>query len=291
MSTPFTVMRLIPILLVSLALPASAQVDLSEFVTFGDSLTHNDLLGLISGIPQDTYGQDPFQAAFEKARQNGDDTHSYAVGGSESSDLITQVNLYHLLVALGNQTPATTVGLQIGGNDIRNNRGLLAAHAPGTDATADAVIDDLINNMAIAFGLLYSDQRQFVLWTVPRIVLAPDHADEFTWAEKRNLRGHTERANEAIWSLTSLSNVAVYDFDAGIRRISKMPRVLYGHGLVTVPFFGGYDHVFADDLHLTAVSNAILANGILATMRAKWGLGASLYRDEELADLAHITYP
>ncbi|MDP6839513.1 MAG: hypothetical protein QF724_11295, partial [Planctomycetota bacterium] len=155
----------------------------------------------------------------------------------------------------------------------------------------DAVIDDLINNFAIAFGLVYSDERQFIIWTVPRIVLAPDHADEFTLAGKRNLRRHTERANEAIYSLAAMSNVAVYDFDGGLRRMSKMPRVLYGHGLITVPFFGGYDHVFADDLHLTAVTNAILGNGILAAMRGKWGLTASPYGDEELADLAHIPHP
>ena len=73
--------------------------------------------------------------------------------------------------------------------------------------------------------------------------------------------------------------------------MSKMPRVLYGHGLITVPFFGGYDHVFADDLHLTAVTNAILANGILASMRGKWGLSVTPYYDDELADLAHISHP
>ncbi len=284
-------MRYLSLLLFSLAVPASAQVDLTEFVTFGDSLTHNDLLGQISDIPQDTYGLDPFQAAFEKAKLAGDDIHSYAVGGSESSHLITQVNLYHLMVALGGQAPATTIGMQIGGNDIRNNRGLLAAHAPGTDEAADAIIDDLINNLAIAFGLAYSNDRQFIIWTVPRIVLTPDHADEFTLGGKRNLRHHTERANDAIWSLASMANVAVYDLDAGVRRMSKMPRVLYGHGLITVPFFGGYDHVFADDLHLTAVTNAILANGILASMRGKWGLSVTPYYDDELADLAHISQP
>lgn len=38
---------------------AFGQPDFSSFVTFGDSLTHNDLLGIAYDSPQDFYGEDP----------------------------------------------------------------------------------------------------------------------------------------------------------------------------------------------------------------------------------------
>src|SRR5512146_1546736 len=46
---------------------ASAAVNLRDVVTFGDSLTDNDLLTFYSGSPQEMYGRDPMHAVFYKA--------------------------------------------------------------------------------------------------------------------------------------------------------------------------------------------------------------------------------
>ena len=94
------------LLFVVLTLPVPglvAQVEFETTVCFGDSLTHNNLLGLVSGIPQNVYGVDPMEAAFLKGHHPGDELTSYAVGGSESDELVLQAAAYAFNVFVGNQ--------------------------------------------------------------------------------------------------------------------------------------------------------------------------------------------
>jgi hypothetical protein len=68
------------------------------------------------------------------------------------------------------------------------------------------------------------------------------------------------------------------------------PPVIFGHALVPPPAYGEYDHLFADEIHPTAVGNALIANYFIVSMNAKWLDDIPLYSRSELADLAHIPH-
>jgi len=280
-----------PLLLCGLATVTSAQADLSHVVTFGDSMTHNDLLWILSGVPQDVYGADPMEAMFDKGKAPGDELSNYAVGGSLSDDLDAQLAAYFLELALGQVEAATLFGLEIGANDIRDERFLLASAAPQTNPAADAVIDRVIDAIDDAVALVSAGGADIVLWTAPNITLAPDHATEFDPQGADNVRRHTRRLNSFIRSLAVLPQVAVFDLDRHTRILVPHPPTLFGHTLVTSPFYGDYDHIFADGIHLSAATNAILANGIIRALDAAFGSSIPTYTREEIADLAHIPHP
>ena len=95
---------------------AHGQVDFTDTVTFGNSLTHNDLLGIVYGNPQDMYGMDPVEAVFDKGAISGDELVNYAVAGSESDDIQLQIDLYEFFRLLQIQDKATLFGFEIGSN-------------------------------------------------------------------------------------------------------------------------------------------------------------------------------
>lgn len=270
---------------------STAQVDLNQMVTFGDSLTHNDLLGLVTGKPQSMYGNDPNQAFFEKAKQPGDDLDSYAVGGSETGDILTQIGLYDFFRLLGVQDAGTLFGIQAGGNDILNNIGLLATHPPGNEPAADKIIDDAIENLREAV-LELADRPgvDFIVWTIPDVTLTPEHFGQFTATEAQNVRAHVERANVLIRAAANKSQVAVFDLFTFLDNTVANPPVLFGQQLVGPPAFCGFDYLFGDEIHPTSVHNALMANSIIASVNAKWGLNIPVYDDCELADLAQIPH-
>lgn len=272
--------------------PASSQVNFSETVTFGDSLTHNDLLGWYYGNPQDMYGNDPNQAVFNKGADPGDTLTSYAVAGSESSDVNIQIDFYDFMRTIFLQGKATTFGYEIGGNDVLNNIGLLAAYAPGQNPDADAVIDSLIANMRSQVTYLRSKHHnaKFIIWTVPDVTLTPDHWYDLTPQEQANVRAHVERVNSLIRDADRLPFVAVVDIYTELQNLIENPPVLFGHPIVGPPSYGDYDHLFADTIHPTAVGNGLLANAIIDRINAKWGDAIPHYTDVELADLAHIPH-
>ncbi|MBL1219085.1 MAG: hypothetical protein D8M59_16520 [Planctomycetes bacterium] len=274
------------------AIPASSQIDFSETVTFGDSLTHNDLLGWYYGNPQDMYGNDPHQAVFYKGGVSGDTLTSYAVAGSESSDVSVQIDLYDFLKTIFVQSKASLFGYEIGGNDILNNIGILAAYAPGQNASADAVIDDLIDNVRSQIMYLRSKHRnsEFIIWTIPDVTLTPDQWAYLNDVERANVRAHMQRVNDLIRGADRLPFVAVVDVYTELQNLIEYPPVLFDRPIIGPPAYGDYDHLFADTIHPTAVGNALLANGIIEKLNAKWGENIPLYTDEELADLAHIPH-
>ncbi len=280
------------LLILFLTPSAMCQVDLSEVVTFGDSLTHNDLLWLVYGNPQDLYGKDPMEAAWSKGALSGDTLTNYAVGGSESSDLMTQIDLFLFLELLGAQDEATLFNVEIGGNDVLNNINLLAAYAPGQNSSADAVIDEIVNNMKDGLLLLRSTHwdARFVVWTLPDVTVTPDQWNLLNPTQIANVRAHLQRANNKIRWLDTLSFAVVLDTYALLQAAVASPPVLFGRQLVGPPANGDYDHIFADAIHPTAVVNAFFANFIIYKMNTNWNDDIPRYSNEELADLAHIPH-
>ena len=274
------------------SVPAAAQAELSQVVTFGDSLTHNDLLGFANGVPQDLFGADPMEAVFDQGARAGDRLDNYAIAGSEAAHVQVQIDLYQQFVRFGLQAPATLFHYEVGGNDLLNNVDLLAAHAPGADPAADAVIDGILANMTrdlqeLAAG---APAAQFVVWTVPDVTMSPEHWGRFSPAQEANLRAHAERANRRIRRAERDPRVFVFDFYAEGRAMVLDPQVLFGRTINPPPQYGDYDDMFGDSIHPTAVSNASLANAMIAGINAKWNDTIAPYSDEELADLAHIPH-
>ncbi len=277
------------LLAISLAPTLTAQAQLQDTVCFGDSLTHNDLLGWAYGNPQDMYGFDPMEAAFNKGAQNGDELTSYAVGGSESWHLEDQIDLYFLDRFFGNADQATLFNIEIGANDILNNDPLLGANPPGVDPAADALVDAVIDNIADGLQTLWlsGPSAQFVIWTIPDVTSSPDLWSKSD-SQKDNLRAHVQRINRSIHLLSALNNVAVVDTYWLFRRHTLHPPILFGHSLIGPPAYGDYDHLFADELHFTAVSNGLLGNQIIKTMNQSFGGNIPGYSHAELAALARI---
>ncbi len=267
-----------------------AQADFDEMVTFGDSLTHNDILWLAYGTWADLYQEDPFEAAFDKGASGGDILTTYAVAGSESSDVSYQIGVYEFMNFLGIQGDATLIGYEIGGNNILNNIGTLKAYAPGENGAADGIIDDLLGDMrSDLIGLRKDHKRaEFILWTIPDVTQTPDHYGTLTTEEENNVRAHIDRVNQLIRNAEHHSFIAVVDvYEALNDAIEELP-VLHGQTLIGPPAKGDYDHLFADEIHPTAVMNAMLANEIIAKITDQFGNSIPFYSEDELAEKAHI---
>ncbi len=272
---------------------AYGQADFTDTVTFGNSLTHNDLLGIVYGNPQDMYGMDPVEAVFEKGAEPGDELVNYAIAGSESEDVQIQIDLYELFRLLQIQDKATLIGFEIGSNDILNNVNLLAAYPPGENPSADAVIDNIIGNLIQDLSRLRASHReaQFVVWLIPDVTLTPDLWYELFPDEVENVRAHIGRVNRLIRGAGNRFDFLIaFDSYTAIQEVVYEPPVIFGYPLVPPPAYGDYDHLFADEIHPTAVSNALIANEIIARINEDWNDFIPLYTEEELADLAYIPY-
>jgi phospholipase/lecithinase/hemolysin len=272
---------------------AFAEADFTDAVSFGNSLTHNDLLWIYYGNPPDLYQADPFEAVFNKGALPGDELANYAIAGSESGDVSSQIDLYEFFRLIGAQDKATLISFEIGGNDVLNNVGLLAAHAPGENAEADAITNALIDNMIADFSRLLGSHSdaQFVVWTVPDVTLTPDLWYDLAPDEAANVRAHIERVNRLIRKAGERFSYAVAPDVYTMMGIAvENPPVIFGHELVPPPAYGDYDNLFADEIHPTAVGNALIANYFILLMNAKWADSIPLYTRAQLADLAHIPH-
>lgn len=287
------ILVIVTLLAVSITNCFAQKANFSEMVTFGDSLTHNDLLGLYYGNPQDLYANDPFQCVFNKGASSGNILTNYAIAGSESSDVSLQIDVYEFLKLIGDQGKATLFGFEIGGNDILDNISLLAAYPPGQNADADAVIDSIKNNIKSDLLRLANSHKgvEFIIWTIPDVTYTPDQWYNLNETQKQNVRAHTERVNRMIRGANNkYRNVVVLDVYNELRIYIENPPVLFGYPLVPPPAYGDYDNMFADEIHPTAVTNAYMANAMIVKINAKWGHNIPLFTDAELADLAHISH-
>ncbi len=280
-------MKLESVFFVVLILQTSAASAQLTAVTFGDSLTHNDLLGIFQSNPQDLYGDDPMQAVYKKAATLSDRLDSYAVAASLTGQVDGQIDLYESNRSLGPQPQAGVIGYEIGGNDIRRNMSLLTQHGIDENMTADTVVTEImLNNMNQLSRLASSHPNgRAVLWTIPDVTLTPEWYGLLTPQQIANVEGHTIRANEYINSLASLPNVVVFDLFSFLREVVANPPVIMGQALVGPPAKGAYNNIFADPVHPTAVANAMIE-----AINVKWGLGIPLYSEQELGDIARIPY-
>jgi len=267
---------------------AFGQANLNRMVTFGDSLTHNDILGLVYGNPRDLYGDDPNEAVWKKGAQSGDRLTSYAVAGSESSQVLLQIDTFIFFEFLGIEDPPTIVGFEIGGNDILNNIGTLKQNPPGIDPAADAVINRLTNNIRTALTTLYTEYRcQFIVWNIPDVTLTPAEWN-LTSAERENVRAHIQVVNRRLAQGATRGPIALADIYTGTQDFVTDPPVIYGQALIGPPAFGQYDYLYADDIHPTAVSNLVIANGIIETVNLQFNDDIPLYTEDELAAAAKL---
>ncbi|MBN2491136.1 MAG: hypothetical protein JXQ29_09825 [Planctomycetes bacterium] len=274
--------------LLLLAPCAVAQADFSATITFGDSLTHNDLLGF--PFKMDLYGADPMEAVFQKAHLGGDKLTNYAVAGSHTSHGLAQITVYGLQVLANSRPWATLISYELGGNDLLDEARTLGAGPPGQNPAGDQVIDRRLKDILEQLHLLYlfHPRAKFVIWTLPDVTYTPDKWDMRLTQAGTNFRAHLARLNNVIRSLEVLPQVVVLDTETLIRQLVQNPPVIRQRVLVGPPSRGGYDHLFADTIHPTAVANAILANVILVRMNARWNTQFVTYTESELAALARI---
>jgi len=267
---------------------ATGQADFSSSVSFGDSLTHNELIGFPFRIP--LYGDDPMEAVFKKARLSGNKLTNYAVAGSHAVHVLAQMGAYGIQVAANRQALATMISYEIGGNDILDNDRKLGASPPGRDPSADKMINDLLKNIFEQLFLLYvyHPSAKFVIWTIPDITYTPKEWSKRNTTEGKNIRAHLNRINMAIRSLELYPQVVVLDTEVIIRDLAMNPPLIHNRRLIGPPAKGDYDNMFADEIHPTAVSNALLANFILDRMNARWKTTFPKYTENELAALARI---
>lgn len=271
------------------AVPARAAVDTTRSVSFGDSLTHNDLLHFLFEGNPDLRGADPFEAAFNKAAAEDDDLLSFAVLASTTSDVLDQVQTYVQLRRDGVLPPATLINYQAGGNDILDNLAALASAPPGANRQVDRVTFGIkIRILKALLKLSRIDRRaDLVVWTLPDVTQIPlVQAMGLPEAALANVRRHTECINAVIRIFGRTRRVAVLDLYAVLRNTVANPPVLFGMSLIGPPSFGDFDNIFADPIHPTAVGNAILANGIIHAMNHEFRDNIPLYSELELAELA-----
>lgn len=268
---------------------AAQELDFEHCICFGDSLTNNDFLGLVYFRAQSLYGKDPFEAVFAKARSGGDTLNSYAVAGATSAQLALQIDTYEFLELIFLAPSATLFNIEIGGNDFLDNKSLLGAHPPGTNANADAVVDRFLNRLEGQLKRLANRKGvELVLWTVPDITITPDGLATLNPTQATNIRGHLKRANDRIRSFRNRPRVAVLDFVPLQRFVVANPPEIQGNTLVPPPSEGDYDDLHADDVHPTAVANALIANAMIQLLNDKFQVSIPFYTEQELADLARF---
>ena len=274
-------------LLLGLSGTTLAQVNFSEVVTFGDSGTDNQPLGGFNPL----YGADPIEAVFMKGAGDGARLSNYAVFGCESKDLIWQVIWYYLSVLGKNQEPATLISIQIGGNVFARHFSQLAVYGPGEDAATDAVVDELIMNLARAINWLYiwHPNARFVVWTLGDPTCSPRMCSLAGTQYQANLQAHCRRVNEFILWLNIWHSVVIVDTERILSEWVVNGISVCGQPLAMPPAFGALDHLFADSGHPTAVGNALLANEIIHVLNNEFGASSPVYQEQELASLAGMT--
>ncbi|MBN1557816.1 MAG: hypothetical protein JW951_06685 [Lentisphaerae bacterium] len=273
---------------------AAAAQDFETTVTFGDSLTANDILWRVYHNPKDLYGTDPFEAVFLKAAHRGDTVWNYAVPGTRSFGLLIETLLYARNREDGKQPPATVFSVQSGNNDLLQILDRLAAAPPGADPDTDALTDGVTDRLRLAVrGLARSHPAaRVVAWTLADLTGTPSvQRRGYPPEALSTIRLHIERANAGIAALHDPPRVIVFDLLGWMDEIAADPPVIYGQTLRPAPATGGYDCLFADDLHPTAVANALVANALVRRLNDTWHTALPVYSEAELAALARFERP
>lgn len=270
--------------------PAHAANHFRSVITFGDSLTHNDILGAYYGNPQRLYGKDPMEAFFDKASKAGDELVSFAVAGSKSRELKAQIAAYLSAMKMEWIRKGTLFSIETGGNDLMDELHRLAQDPPGTRQSTDRIVTRVVSAIRSASATLYKThpQARQILWTLPDLTMIPKYWGDFSPQEQQNIQAHISRANRAIRRMSHGSRVIILDLYTVLKEVSETPPEILGHPLLGPPSWGQYDCIFADRIHPTAVSNALIANKAIETVDLEWGKTIPPYSEEDLARLARI---
>lgn len=263
-------------------------LDFSQTVAFGDSLTANELLGFPFRFS--LYGADPIEAVFRKAARSGDRLNSYAVPGVESNLAIAEIAVYAGRYLAGDQKLATLISFEIGANDLLNDFDRYAAGPPGANRAVDAQIDRIIDRIFSDLLLLYlaHPRATFVVWTLPDVTYTPKLWHLRNGQAGDNFRAHLARINGFIRWTALVPEVVVLDTETLIRSLTESPPTLQGSSLLPPPAMGRHNCLFADDIHPTAVGNALVANAIIDALALKFATSLPKYTEAELAALARI---
>lgn len=271
---------------------SSAQVNFAQSVSFGDSLTDNEFLFLLFGNDPVLYGRDPFEVMFDQGAGEYDQLDNYAVLGSTSEFVLEQVKLYRDQVNDGLREPATLVSLEMGGNDVLNQLGLLASYPPGANEDADAVVDYIKANIRKSLRELRCKgeaRPQVVLWTVPDVTSIPQvQGLQLPEPALANLRAHVEKVNRFIRAVSRRRNVALLDLFEINQTLANDPPTVMGFTLIPPPIFGFQEALFADPIHPTAVGNGIIANEMIEQCNDEFDDEIPYLSEYELAILAGI---
>ncbi len=288
----FIVTGLLFLVVLSAASPSHSAANFTRVATFGDSLTHNDFLRFYSGKPQSMYGKDPVEAVFKKGRASGDKLRNFAIAGSvavdsgddDSPTMEYQVDGYELLLFIGRQKEATFVSFEIGSNDILDDIEFLVNPDDPRGARRINRLIAAIEDSWLRLRDLLPD-AQFLVWTIPDVTLTPKLA-YLTDREAESVRAHIERVNLFISSLVEERRVLVFDLYAIMQQLVADPPAVGGQRLVGSPEYGHYNDLFADKIHPTSVSNALIANEMITRINDFFEDNIPLYTQKELAALA-----
>lgn len=293
--TLFLCLGLLAATLASSAAPAQTIVDTSHTVTFGDSLTDNDEIYLYFASNPAAYDRDPMEAFFAKASSPGHALTNFAVLGSESSDVLLQVQYYSSLRRQQLLPAGTLFSLQGGGNDLLDipnqsyNLFVLANAAPGESEEADAIVDGIRRNLTRSLRILKRDGAPVVLWTIPDITLTPYVLSlGFNAQQTANLRAHILRANRYLRAIGRAEGTILLDLNQQQFYYTFNPPVIEGTVIQPTPAFGLLTDQFADPIHPTGVMNALLANELIDIVNTQFGRDIPLYSEEELGDIAGL---
>lgn len=288
----FIVASLLFLIVFSAASPSHSAANFTRVATFGDSLTHNDILGIYYKKPQRMYGKDPMEAVFKKGRASRDKLRNFAIAGSvavDSSDddsptVEYQVDEYEFLLFIGEQKEATFVSFEIGSNDLLDDIELLVIP---DDPRGVRLVNKLIAAIEDSWLRLRDllPDAQFLIWTIPDVTLTPK-LNYLTDEEAESVRAHIERVNLFISGLVEERRVLVFDLYTVMQQLAADPPVVGGQRLVGPPAYGHYNDLFADKIHPTAVSNALIANEMIERINDFFEDNVSLYTMKELATLA-----
>jgi hypothetical protein len=205
-------------------------------------------------------------------------------GDDDSPTMEYQVEEYAFLLFIGAQKEASFVSCEIGSNDILDDIEFLVTPS---DPRGVRLINKLIAGIEDSWLRLRNllPDAQFLLWTIPDVTLTPK-LSYLTHEEAESVRAHIERVNRFIAGLVEERRVLVFDLYTVMQQLVADSPVVGRQRLAGPPAYGHYNDLFADRIHPTAVSNALIANEMIQRINDFFEDDIPLYTKQELAALA-----
>lgn len=247
--------------LVGLATPPAAAVSFDTVVSLGDSLTKAQT----NAFPW-------------VARQLGVPLHNVAVNGATTTSLVA--DQLDLAVALD----PTFAFIWIGGNDIKND----------PIDFAKGLFDPWIANFETALDALLATGADVITANLFDVGLAPwiyQYVPNPTPEFLAGLDERTREWNARIEAAAAARGVPVVNVYSLFEAMAAGDVTVAGSPFLLAPSRGTSMHLFADTMHPSLVARAIIANQIIDTMNAEYGLSIARIPESQLAEIAGIPVP